>query len=213
MLSGLIGGLPITQVIVRSSTNINSGGKTKLSAIIHGVILLLSAALIPSYLNYIPLASLACILLLIGYKLARVELFKKMYTLGADQFIPFVVTIIAILLTDLLLGIGIGMAIAIYFILRKNYKHSYRYKTESFGDTETIRLILSEEVTFLNKGSIQLTLDQLPENCMAVVDGSKSVNIDYDVCELIYDFKNHTAPMRNIQLVLIDIPELEKRSV
>jgi MFS superfamily sulfate permease-like transporter len=198
VISGLIGGLPITQVIVRSSANIDSGGKTKMSAIIHGVILLVSAIFIPYYMNMIPLASLAAILLLVGYKLSKVALYKAMYRLGWEQFIPFAVTIIAILVTDLLRGIAIGMVVAIYFILRKNYKHSYHYKKEEHNHGEVITLQLSEEVTFLNKGSIGHTLQELPSNSTVIIDGSKSLNIDYDVLEIIQDFKNHTAPSRNI---------------
>lgn len=198
LVSGLIGGLPVTQVIIRSSANIDSGGKTKMATIIHGSLLLISAITIPYFLNMIPLASLAVILLLVGYKLAKVDLFKKMYALGWDQFIPFMVTIVAILSTDLLIGIAVGMVVAIYFILRKNYSHSYYYKKEEHHEGEVITLLLSEEVTFLNKGSIKHTLQELPRNSTVIIDGTKSVNIDYDVLEIIQDFKNHTAPMRNI---------------
>ncbi|TDB64614.1 SulP family inorganic anion transporter [Arundinibacter roseus] len=200
IVSGLIGGLPITQVIVRSSANIDSGGKTKMSTIIHGIILLLSAIFIPFFLNQIPLASLAAILLLVGYKLSKLSLYRAMYRLGWDQFIPFVVTIVAILFTDLLKGIAIGMVVAIYFILRKNYKHSYHYKKENNQHGEVITIQLSEEVTFLNKGSIGYTLDQLPEGSTVIIDGSKSVDIDYDVLEIIQDFKNHAAPLKNIKV-------------
>jgi MFS superfamily sulfate permease-like transporter len=198
MLSGLIGGLPITQVIVRSSANIASGGRTKMATMVHGSILLLSAMLIPRFLNFIPLASLAAILLMVGYKLSKFSLYRGMYQLGREQFIPFFVTVVAILSTDLLKGIAIGMVVAIYFILRKNYKHSYHYKKEEHKDGEVITLVLSEEVTFLNKGSIGLTLDHLPENSKVIIDGSKSLNIDYDVLEIIQEFKEHSAPMKNI---------------
>jgi MFS superfamily sulfate permease-like transporter len=201
LLAGLIGGLPVTQVIVRSSANINSGGKTKMSAIFHGVILLLAAIAIPSLLNLIPLASLAAILLMVGYKLSNVSLYKGMYKLGWDQFLPFIVTVGAILMTDLLKGIGIGMVVAIYFILRKNYKHSYHYKKEEHHEGETITLVLSEEVTFLNKGSIQLTLDNLPYGSTVIVDGRNSVHIDYDVLEIIQDFEKFTAPSRDITVI------------
>lgn len=139
LVSGLIGGLPITQVIVRSSANISSGGKTKMSAIFHGVILLVTVIFIPYYMNMIPLASLAAILLLVGYKLSKVSLYKSMYKLGWEQFIPFMVTIVAILVTDLLKGIAIGMVVAIYFILRKNYKHSYHYKKEEYQQGRSSR--------------------------------------------------------------------------
>jgi MFS superfamily sulfate permease-like transporter len=209
MTSGLIGGLPITQVIVRSSANINSGGRTKMGSITHGVILLLSAIIIPKYLNYIPLSALAAILLLVGYKLSTFSLYSGMYKLGKDQFIPFIVTIVAILSTDLLKGIAIGMVVAIYFILRKNYKHSYHYMKEKHKDGDVITLVLSEEVTFLNKGSIGATLDHLPSGSSVVIDGSKSLNIDYDVLEIIQEFKNHTAPSRNITVETIGIKDVQ----
>ncbi|MCF0058929.1 SulP family inorganic anion transporter [Dyadobacter sp. CY356] len=205
MISGLIGGLPVTQVIVRSSANIESGGRTKMGTIIHGSILLLSAIFIPGYINYIPLASLAAILLLVGYKLSKFSLYSGMYKLGKEQFLPFIVTVVAILSTDLLKGIGIGMVVAIYFILRKNYKHSYHYKKEEYKDGEVITIQLSEEVTFLNKGSIGSTLDSLPENSKVIIDGTKSFNIDYDVLELIQEFRKHTAPMKNIIVETVGI--------
>jgi MFS superfamily sulfate permease-like transporter len=208
MTSGMIGGLPITQVIVRSSANIESGGRSKMSTMIHGSILLLSAIIIPKYLNYIPLAALASILLMVGYKLSKFSLYQGMYKLGKDQFFPFIVTVLARLATDLLKGIAIGMVVAIYFILRKNYKHSYHYKKEEHQKDKVITLVLSEEVTFLNKGSIGLTLDHLPENCTVIIDGTKSINIDYDVLEIIQDFKNHTAPLKNITVETRGIKEV-----
>jgi MFS superfamily sulfate permease-like transporter len=207
--SGLIGGLPVTQVIVRSSANIESGGRTKMGTIVHGSILLLSAILIPKYINFIPLSALAAILLLVGYKLSKFSLYQGMYKLGKEQFVPFIVTIVAILSTDLLKGIAIGMAVAIYFILRKNYKHSYHYVKEKHKNGEVITLILSEEVTFLNKGSIGATLEDLPSNSTVVIDGSKSLNIDYDVLEIIQDFKNHSAPLRNITVETRGIRDVE----
>lgn len=209
IISGLIGGLPITQVIVRSSANINSGGKTKMSAIVHGVILLLAAIIIPRFLNMIPLAALAAILLTVGYKLSKTSLYKQMYKLGWDQFIPFIVTVIAILATDLLKGIGIGMVFAIYFILRNNYKHSYSLTKEEADGKQVVQITLSEEVTFLNKGSVQLTLEKLPEDCHLIIDGSKSVEIDYDVLEIIQDFQLHTAPHRGITVETIGIKQIE----
>ncbi len=205
MVSGLIGGLPVTQVIIRSSANIDSGGKTKMSTITHGTLLLVSAIFIPYFLNMIPLAALAAVLLLVGYKLSKVSLYKKMYALGWDQFLPFIVTIAAILVTDLLKGIAIGMVVAIYFILRKNYKHSYHYKKEEHKEGEVITLQLSQEVTFLNKGSINHTLSTLPRDCTVIIDGTKSLNIDYDVLEIIEDFRNHTAPSRNITVKTVGI--------
>ncbi|HNC11306.1 MAG TPA: solute carrier family 23 protein, partial [Cyclobacteriaceae bacterium] len=209
IISGLIGGLPVTQVIVRSSANINAGGKSKISTIVHGLILLLSAIFIPRYLNLIPLASLAAILLVVGYKLSKVSLYKAMYRLGWDQFLPFIVTIVAILATDLLKGIAIGMAFAIFFILRKNYRHAYHYKKEKKNDRDVITIRLSEEVTFLNKASIQLSLDDLPRDSKVVIDGSNSVAIDHDVLEIIQDFKRMAAPQRNIDVETIAVPEVQ----
>jgi MFS superfamily sulfate permease-like transporter len=163
IVAGLIGGLPITQVIVRSSANINSGGKTKVAGIIHGIFLLIAAVLLPSIMNMIPLAALACVLLMVGYKLSKFSLYTEMYRLGWGQFVPFIVTVIAILFTDLLKGIGIGMAMSIYFILLRNYRFSYYRKSEKTKEGEVVTLTLSEEVTFLNKGSIQNTLSNLPQ--------------------------------------------------
>lgn len=198
IISGLLGGLPITQVVVRSSANINSGGRTKMAAIIHGVILLLSAIIIPKYLNLIPLASLAAILLVVGYKLSKLSLYKDMFKLGRSQFIPFITTILAIIFTDLLKGIGIGLAFGVFFIVRQNFRNSYRKKTEETSSGQVITLCLSEEVTFLNKGSLLRELSELPKNCKVIIDGTKSIDIDYDVAEVIDNFKKHTAPLNNI---------------
>ena len=208
MISGLIGGLPITQVIVRSSANINAGAQSKISTMSHGAILLLAAYFIPRFLNLIPLASLAAILLMVGYKLSKFSLYRSMFRLGYEQFVPFMATIIGILLTDLLKGIAIGMGVAIFFILRKNYKHSYHFKKEKTHHEETITIRLSEEVTFLNKASIQAKLDEVPENARVVIDGSHSVHIDHDVLEIIHDFKAHAAPLKNINVETIGIRDL-----
>lgn len=205
-ISGLIGGLPVTQVIVRSTANVNAGGVTKMATIIHGAILLACAILIPGLLNRIPLAALAAILLLVGYKLSRASLYRSMYRLGWDQFLPFVVTVMAILMTDLLKGIGIGMVVAVYFILIRNYRNNYHLKREKKDGRETITLTLSEEVTFLNKGSIQLTLEKLPHDARVIIDGSRSVSVDYDVLEVIQEFRQHKAPFRNIDVETLNIP-------
>jgi len=209
MVSGLIGGLPITQVIVRSSANINAGARSKVSSIMHGVIMFLSAVFIARFLNLIPLASLAAILLMVGYKLSKLSLYRVMYKLGWEQFLPFIITIIAILATDLLKGIGIGMVFAIFFILRRNYKHAYHYKREKNHEGEVIHIKLSEEVTFLNKASIQLSLEEVPSNSKVIIDGSASVDIDYDVLELIQEFKLSTAASRNITVETIGIRSVD----
>ncbi|HEX8515546.1 MAG TPA: SulP family inorganic anion transporter [Bacteroidia bacterium] len=207
-VSGMIGGLPLTAVIVRSSANINSGAKTKLSAIIHGFLLLLSVIAFAPLLNRIPLACLAALLLVVGYKLAKISLFTSMYRLGWEQFLPFIVTVIAIQFSDLLKGIGIGMAVAIFFILRVNYRRAYFFKKEEHHEGEKITIQLAEDVSFLNKGSIALTLDHLPEDSYVIIDGSRSHNIDLDVLEMIHDFKN-TAELKNITLELKNIPEFK----
>ncbi|MBI2272070.1 MAG: SulP family inorganic anion transporter [Bacteroidetes bacterium] len=205
-ISGLIGGLPLTAVIVRSSANINAGGKTKLSAIIHGLLLLLSVIGLASVLNKIPLACLAALLLVVGYKLAKVSLFQSMYRLGWNQFLPFIITVVAIQFSDLLKGIGIGMVVSVFFILRSNYKRAYFYHKEKQGEEERIRIELAEDVTFLNKGSIALTLDQLPDNSNVVIDGTRSHNIDLDVLEIIHNFKSNVE-LKNIKLELKNIPD------
>ncbi len=202
MISGLIGGLPITQVIVRSSTNIQSGGQTKMSAILHGMLLLLCAAAIPHVLNLIPLASLAAILFLVGYKLAKPVLFKQMYKLGWSHFIPFIVTIVGIVLTDLLVGIGLGLTVAIFYVLYNNYKRPYLFKESEFKAGEPIRLELAEDVTFLHKANILKTLSQIPEDSNVIIDASRSINIDQDVIEIIEDFEAN-AHYRSITVEVI----------
>lgn len=188
IVSGMIGGLPITQVIVRSSTNIQSGGKSKLSAIAHGFLLILSAMLIPNLLNLIPLASLAAILFLVGYKLAKPVLFKEMYAAGKEYFVPFMVTILGIVFTDLLMGIGLGMVVAIFYVLYKNYQKPYLLDVQQTANGEVIRLELSEDVTFLNKANILKTLNQMPNNTKVIIDASRCVEIEHDVNEIIEDF-------------------------
>jgi MFS superfamily sulfate permease-like transporter len=209
MVSGFIGGIPLTAVIVRSSANVNSGAKTKMSAFFHGLFLLGSILMIPETLNMIPLAALAAILLMIGYKLNNVGLYKSMYRAGLDQLIPFLSTIVAIVFTDLLAGIGIGMCVAIFFILMRNMKNNYSITNIKEGKNEPIKLILSEEMSFLNKGSIQETLRKLPAHSNVVIDGTRSKYIDYDVLEVIHDFCEN-AVHNKIKVQLINIPKNEK---
>ena len=210
IVSGLIGGLPITQVIVRSSTNIQSGGRTRLSAFIHGILILVSVMLFPDFLNLIPLASLAAILIMVGYKLAKPVLFKKMYQSGWNQFLPFIVTIIAIVFTDLLIGIGVGVVVAIFFILKKNYHVSHAvHKEESPDGKKVYRLVMAEDVSFLNKGNIMQTLRKIPEGSRVEIDTSRSVFIDDDVSELFENFKD-TAVRQNIELIILEKPSKQK---
>ena len=199
IVSGLIGGLPITQVIVRSSANINFGGKTKMSAILHGVFLLISAITIAGLLNMIPLASLAAILLMVGYKLAKPALFKQMYSLGWEQFIPFTATVMAILLTDLLKGITVGVLFGIFYTLRHSYRNSHHLKeiitTKEGYEIHTMEL--AEEVSFFNKASVLKALDAIPNNSKVIIDCKKSKSIAYDVIEIIQDYKIN-AKSKNI---------------
>ena len=207
MVSGLLGGLPVTQVIVRSSTNITFGGRTKASTIFHGFLLLVSAFAIPQVINMIPLASLACILFVVGYKLANPSLFKAMYRLGWYQFIPFMATVAGIVFTDLLKGIAIGMIVSIYYILRNNYKNPYEFHKGNMEGKEIYRILLSEEVTFLNKGSILQTINRVPAGSRVVIDGSKSKVIDHDVIEVIRDFTVN-AVSRNVDVEVLNLPGL-----
>ena len=212
IVSGLIGGLPITQVIVRSSANANAGAKTKASAVIHGLMLAAAVIFIPQVLNLIPLASLAAILMMVGYKLAKISVFKQMYQLGWEQFIPFVATITGVLFKDLLVGIGVGIAFSVFYILRKNYRNNFRKEVHTSENTTTTTLTLSEEVTFLNKAGIIDTLDKLPEGSRLVIDGTNSKLIDYDVLELLHEFCEVTAHEKQLKCELINIPELSVRA-
>ena len=203
ILSGMIGGLPITQVIVRSSANIQSGGRSKMSAIIHGFFLLISVILIPKLLNMIPLSVLAAILLIVGYKLAKPALFKTMYDLGWKQFLPFIVTVAGIVFTDLLKGIGLGLAVGIVVILIKSYQNSHFLNKEGEDvDDGKIKMTLAEEVTFFNKGAILKELDRLPENSFLELDVSKTRYLDNDIIEILEDF-SIKAKERNINIKLI----------
>jgi MFS superfamily sulfate permease-like transporter len=203
-ISGLFGGLPITQVIVRSTANISFGAKTKLSTIIHGILLMVCAMTIPQILNMIPLATLACVLIVVGYKLAKPALFKEMYKLGWSQFIPFMATVIGVVFTDLLQGIALGMIFAVFYILRNNFRNPfYMIKNKHEAGLE-YKVVLSEEVSFLNKGSILQMLNHVPGNARVVIDGRNSRVIDYDVVEIINNFKTR-AEMKNIKLEVVGI--------
>lgn len=204
VLSCLIGGIPITSVIVRTSANVASGGKTKIAAISHGVFLMIAVLTIPFLLNKIPLASLAAILLVIGYKLASPRKFASMWRDSRKfQFVPFVVTVVAIVMTDLLIGVGIGMVVSIYFILRGNVKVAYFFIKDEHKEGETIHMELAQEVSFLNKAAIKQTFVHLPEGSNIVIDASNTVYIDHDVLRLIKEFVDEGAQERNISVQLI----------
>ncbi|MES2847778.1 MAG: SulP family inorganic anion transporter [Bacteroidota bacterium] len=213
-VSGLIGGLPITSVIVRSSANVNAGAKTKLSAIFHSALLLISAIAIPFLLNRIPLGALAAILLLTGWKLAKPAVFIQIFKNGKYQFIPFIVTVVVIISIDLInvlpalngkgliLGVFAGIVAAFGAILHGNLKNSYYFHESKHQEGDAINISLSEEVSFLNKAAIRQTLDNLPANTKVVIDASKTSYIDFDVLELIKEFRDIKAPLKKIDLQL-----------
>jgi MFS superfamily sulfate permease-like transporter len=203
VLSGLIGGLPITQVIVRSSANIQSGGRSKMSAIIHGFFLLISVILIPTLLNKIPLSVLAAILLIVGYKLAKPSVFIEMIQLGWKQWIPFTVTVVGIVFTDLLVGIGLGLAVGIVVILIKSFQNSHFLHIEDKSNGKhKIKMTLAEEVTFFNKGAILKELDSLPRDTYLEIDVRKTRYLDNDIIEILEDFA-FKAKERNIDIKII----------
>lgn len=206
-ISGMLGGLPMTAVIVRSSANVNAGARTKVSGIFHGFWLLISLLFIPGVINMIPLSALAAILLMTGYKLAKPALIKKMWNLGYDQFVPFMVTLLAVVFTDLLKGVGIGMVVGVFYILRTNMRNPYFFKLEKGLDSsKTYRLELSQEVSFLNKGAVLYAFTHLPSDSKVIIDATNSRYIDHDVIEIIHNFKDN-AYTRNIEVELIEVKD------
>lgn len=203
IISGLIGGLPITQVIVRSSANIQSGGKTKTSAIVHGFLLLISVLIIPTLLNKIPLSVLAAVLFIVGYKLAKPQLFVTIYKQGWKQFVPFIVTILGIVFTDLLIGIGLGLAVGIIVILIKSFQNSHFLHIEdNTNGSKKMKITMAEEVTFINKGAILKELEQIAPDTSLEIDVRKTRFLDYDIIEILEDF-SLKAKNRNIEITLI----------
>lgn len=201
--AGLLGGIPVTAVIIRGSVNINAGAATKRSAIVHGVLLMLSVALLPSLLNRIPLACLAAILLVTGFKLASPKLFRKMWKAGRDQFIPFATTVVAIVFTDLLIGLGIGLAVAVGFILQRHARRPLRRISEKHLDGEVLHIRLPEQVTFLNHIAVERTLDEIPRGARVLIDAEQTDYIDPDVLALISEFRDVTAPAREVRLSMV----------
>jgi MFS superfamily sulfate permease-like transporter len=203
MLSALLGGLPMTSVVVRSTANVTAGAETKMSAIIHGVLLLLSAISIPTILNKIPLATLAAILLLIGYKLASPKKVKEFFERGLYQFIPFMATLLGVVFTDLLKGVALGLIISVIFILKGNMQRAYKFKKETLHDGDIIHIDLAQEVSFLNKAAIKSTLSSIPEKTEVIINASDTVYIAHDVIDLINDFKNIRAKELDIEVKLV----------
>lgn len=190
MTSGLFGGLPLTSVIVRSSANVNAGAKSRQSAMFHGLWLLLALVLFPVVINMIPLACLAAILLVTGYKLANPALFVNTFKRGVDQFVPFIATVIAIILTDLLTGVGVGIVISLLYVLRNNMRNSFDYEGQESDQEHKVVVTLSEEVSFLNKPAIRFSLQNIPRKVNEIViDGRKSKFIDKDVILVIKEYE------------------------
>ncbi len=200
--AGLIGGLPMTSVIVRSSVNINAGGKTKLSAILHGFLLLLCVLLVPAWLNEIPLSALAAILIMTGLKLASPQLLRQMCREGKTQFLPFIITVVAIIFTDLLIGILIGLAVAVAFILHSNLRRPMHKVMEKHIGGDVLRIELANQVSFLNRASLEKTLYEVPRGGHVLLDARQTDYIDPDIIDLIEDFKMKTATAHGVQLSL-----------
>lgn len=203
MVSALLGGLPMTSVVVRSSANNSAGAKSKMSTIIHGVLLLISVMTIPVILNKIPLATLAAILLLVGYKLAKPATFLHFWEKGKYQFVPFIATLIGVVFTDLLKGVALGIVISIIFVLKGNLKRAYSFRKEEYADGDIIHIDLAQEVSFLNKAAIKSTLNDIPENSKVVINASDTVYIAHDILDLIHEFETTRAIDDNIKAKLI----------
>lgn len=203
LVSSFIGGLPMTSVVVRSSANANAGATSKMSTIIHGILLLICVLSIPVILNLIPLSTLAAVLIMVGYKLAKPATFKHFWQLGKFQFIPFVATVVAVVATDLLKGVGIGLAISVFYILQGNMKRAYYLSREKLDDADEITMKLAEEVSFLNKAAIKKTLKNIKPNSTVTIDARGTSYIATDVLEMIQDFANIRAKEEDINVELL----------
>lgn len=212
MTCGLLGAIPMTAVVVRGAANVDAGGRTKQSAFTHGIFLLLAVLLVPFLLNKIPYASLAAILLITGYNLTKPKLFLNMWSLGWKQFIPFLITVVVILSTDLLIGVSIGLLISIYFIVQNNFQAEYIITKSTHLDIETYYIKLNSNVTFLNKVKLRKALDELPEYSVLTIDGSECNFIDYDILEIVSEYHNK-AHDRHIELHLKGIEKVNVTAV
>jgi Sulfate permease and related transporters (MFS superfamily) len=212
MLCGLLGAIPITAVIVRGSANVDAGGRSKLSSFTHGIFLLLSVLLIPFVLNKIPLASLASVLLVTGYNLTKPQLYKNLYKLGMKQFLPFIITIVVILMTDLLIGVSIGLLLSVFFIIQNNFQAEYHIQKSKQHETDVYYIKLNSMVTFLNKVNLKGALDKIPEYSILTIDGSESRFIDYDILEIISEYSNK-AHDKHIELHLLGIQKVSVMAV
>ena len=212
MTCGLLGAIPMTAVVIRGAANVDAGARTKLSAFTHGLFLLLAVLLIPFLLNKIPYASLAAILLITGYNLTKPKLFRNMWSFGWKQFIPFMLTIIVILATDLLIGVSIGLLMSVYFIVRNNFKAEYKILRTHHNGIETQYIKLNSNVTFLNKVKLREALDEVPEYSVLTIDGSECNFIDYDILEIISEYGNK-AHDRHIELHVLGIEKVDVSAV
>jgi MFS superfamily sulfate permease-like transporter len=209
---GFLGAIPMTAVVVRGAANVDAGARTKMSAFTHGLFLLITVLFIPFLLNKIPYASLSAILIVTGYNLAKPKLFRNMWSLGWKQFLPFIITIIVILSTDLLIGVSIGLLISIYFIVQNNFKAEYKITRTTIHGIETEYIKLNSNVTFLNKVNLRKTLDEVPEYSVLTIDGGECNFIDYDILEIISEFENK-AKERHIELHLLGIEKVNVTAV
>ncbi len=209
---GLLGAIPITAVIVRGAANVDAGARTKLSSFTHGLFLLFAVTLVPSLLNRIPYASLSAILIVTGYNLTKPKLYGSMWSLGWKQFLPFLITIVMILMTDLLIGVSIGLLVSVYFIIQNNFRAEYRVNKSVQGDIEVYYIRLNSNVTFLNKVRLRDALEKIAEDSMLTIDGSHCNFIDYDILEIISEYANKAAD-RNITLELKGIQRVNVTAI
>ena len=202
MISALLGGLPMTSVVVRTSANNSAGAKSKMSAIIHGILLLVSVLSIPVLLNKIPLATLAAVLILVGYKLAKPTVFKHFWEKGKYQFVPFIATLLAVVFLDLLKGVALGIIISIIFVLKGNLKRAYSFRKEEYAEGDVIHIDLAQEVSFLNKSAILTTLNDIPENSKVIINAHDTVYIAHDILDIIKEYKEIRSKEKNIKVKL-----------
>jgi MFS superfamily sulfate permease-like transporter len=196
---GLLGAIPMTAVIVRGAANVDAGARTRLSSFTHGLFLLVTVLFIPFALNKIPYASLAAILSVTGYNLTKPKLYRNMWSLGWKQFLPFIITIVMILMTDLLIGVTTGLLLSVYYIVSNNFRAEYKVQVTEQNGHEVFYIKLNSNVTFLNKVKLKDALDKIPEDSILTIDGSECNFIDYDILEIISEFENK-ARDRDIEI-------------
>jgi MFS superfamily sulfate permease-like transporter len=212
MVCGLLGGIPVTAVVVRGAANADAGARTKMSSFTHGLFLLLSVLLFPTLLSKIPYASLSAILLVTGFNLTKPKLYKNMWSLGSKQFVPFILTILVILATDLLIGVTIGLLFSIYYIVQNNFKAEYKITKSRQHETDVYYIKLNSNVTFLNKVNLKKSLDRIPEYSILTIDGSECNFIDYDILEIISEYKGK-AHDKHIEVHLHNIESVNVTAV